>query len=157
MSRKEMIKDLANLVKAKEVDGIFEMTNKQFETFLDEVEVCSLDNGFEYSVCNNKKDENLKAIYDGAKKNKYLVVRIVKKANVKKSEEKAEEKKTVVRTGATVKVYGEKKSDGRSYKVIEVNNTKVHHYEAWLAENGKRKKVGTSESMEEMIQLVKAA
>lgn len=149
-----MIKDLAVSVKAKEVDGIFEMTNKQFETFLDEVEVCSLDNGFEYAVCKNKKDENLKAIYDGAKKNKYLVVRIVKE--VKKSDEKTE-KKTVVRTGATVKVYGEKKSDGRSYKVIEVNNTKKHHYEAWLAVDGKRKKVGSSESKEEMIELVKAA
>ena len=151
-----MIKNLAVSVKAKEVDGIFEMTKKQFETFLDEVEVCSLDNDFAYSVCKNKKDENLKAIYDGAKKNKYLVVRIVKKANVKKSDEKTE-KKTVVRTGATVKVYGEKKSDGRSYKVIEVNNTKKHHYEAWLAVDGKRKKVGLSESKEEMIELVKAA
>lgn len=151
-----MIKDLAVSVKAKEVNGIYEMTNKQFEKFLDEVEVCSLDNNFEYAVCKNKKDENLKAIYDGAKKNKYLVVRIVKKTNVKKSDEKTE-KKTVVRTGATVKVYGEKKSDGRSYKVIEVNNTKKHHYETWLAVDGKRKKVGSSESKEEMIELVKAA
>lgn len=155
-----MIKDLAVSVKAKEVNGIFEMTNKQFETFLDEVEICSKDNDFEYAVCKNKKDENLKAIYDGAKKNKYLVVRIVKKTNVKKSVKKSDEKtekKTVVRTGATVKVYGEKKSDGRSYKVIEVNNTKKHHYETWLAVDGKRKKVGSSESKEEMIELVKAA
>ena len=73
---------------------------------------------------------------------------------VEEKAEKKSEKKTVVRTGATVKVYGEKKEDGRSFKVIEVNNTKVHHYEAWLSFEGKRKKVDSSENKDVLIKMI---
>lgn len=134
------------------VDGIYEMTESQYSQL--DTELGNSD--IPYSLCKNKKDETKRAIYDVSKKNRYCIIKLVKEKEVKKSDEKTE-KKTVVRTGATVKVYGEKKSDGRSYKVIEVNNTKKHHYETWLAVDGKRKKVGSSESKEEMIELVKAA
>lgn len=145
-----MIIKVVETVGAKlNADGIYEMTESQYSQL--DTELGNSD--IPYSLCKNKKDETKRAIYDVSKKNRYCIIKLVKEKEVKKSDEK----KTVVRTGATVKVYGEKKSDGRSYKVIEVNNTKKHHYETWLAVDGKRKKVGSSESKEEMIELVKAA
>lgn len=150
-----MIIKVVETVGAKlNADGIYEMTESQYSQL--DTELGNSD--IPYSLCKNKKDETKRAIYDVSKKNRYCIIKLVKEKEkeVKKSDEKTE-KKTVVRTGATVKVYGEKKSDGRSYKVIEVNNTKKHHYEAWLAVDGKRKKVGSSESKEEMIELVKVA
>lgn len=145
-----MIIKVVETVGAKlNADGIYEMTKSQYSQL--DTELGNSD--IPYSLCKNKKDETKRAIYDVSKKNRYCIIKLVKEKEVKKSDEK----KTVVRTGATVKVYGEKKSDGRSYKVIEVNNTKKHHYETWLAVDGKRKKVGSSESKEEMIELVKAA
>lgn len=145
-----MIIKVVETVGAKlNADGIYEMTESQYLQL--DTELGNSD--IPYSLCKNKKDETKRAIYDVSKKNRYCIIKLVKEKEVKKPDEK----KTVVRTGATVKVYGEKKSDGRSYKVIEVNNTKKHHYETWLAVDGKRKKVGSSESKEEMIELVKAA
>lgn len=152
-----MIIKVVETVGAKlNADGIYEMTESQYSQL--DTELGNSD--IPYSLCKNKKDETKRAIYDVSKKNRYCIIKLVKEKEVKKSVKKSDEKtekKTVVRTGATVKVYGEKKLDGRSYKVIEVNNTKKHHYETWLAVDGKRKKVGSSESKEEMIELVKAA
>ena len=146
MTRKEIIREALKNVGAKEVNGVFEMTKEQY-TLLD-TELANKE--VDYSFAKNKKDENLRAIYDGSKKNKLFVIRLIKsKTNNKENKNK--------KTGATVKVYGEKKEDGRSFKIIEVNNTKVHHYEIWLALDGKRKKIDSSENLDELIQAVKAA
>ena len=152
MTKKEMIIDVVELVGAKLVDGIYEMTLEQYDRLSDELDVSANDNDFTYSLCKNKKDETKRAIYDGNKKNRYCIIKLVEEKAEKKAEKK--EKKTVVRTGATVKVYGEKKEDSRSFKVIEVNNTKVHHYEAWLSFEGKRKKVGSSENKDVLIKMI---
>lgn len=86
MTKKEIVVKAMEIVGAKEVEGIFEMTMEQFHQ-LD----AELGNGelgtLSYAFCNNKKDENLKALYDGAKKNRYAVIRIVaaKPAKVKKA------------------------------------------------------------------------
>ena len=151
MSRKEMIIETVELVGAKlNKDGIYEMTEEQYLQL--DTELGNID--IPYSLCKNKKDETKRAIYDGAKKNKYCIIKLVEKKATKKIVKKDDEKKTVVRTGATVKVYGEKREDGRRFKVIEVNNTKTHHFEIWLAFDGKRKKMGSSESKDELINMV---
>ena len=86
MTKKEIVLKAMEIVGAKEVEGIFEMTQEQFYK-LD----AELGNGelgtLSYAFCNNKKDANLKALYDGAKKNRYAVIRIVaaKPAKVKKA------------------------------------------------------------------------
>ena len=149
MTRKEIIREALKNVGAKEVNGVFEMTKEQYTSLNTELENKEVD----YSFAKNKKDESLRAIYDGAKKNKLFVIRLIKSKTNNNKENKNKNKKT----GATVKVYGEKKEDGRSFKIIEVNNTKVHHYEIWLAFEGKRKKVDSSEDLDELIQTVKAA
>lgn len=148
MTRKEIIREALKNVGAKEVNGVFEMTKEQYTLLNTELENKDID----YSFAKNKKNENLRAIYDGSKKNKLFVIKLVEnKIN------KTNKDKKVNKTSATVKVYGEKKEDGRNFKIIEVNNTKVHHYEIWLAFEGKRKKVDSSEDLEELIQTVKAA
>lgn len=148
MTREEIIIIEALKVGAKVVNGVFEMTKEQYKLLDTELGNKAVD----YSFAKNKKDENLRAIYDGSKKNKLFVIKLVEaKTNTNKDKDKK------VKTGATVKVYGEKKEDGRNFKIIEVNNTKVHHYEIWLAFEGKRKKVDSSEDLEELIQTVKAA
>ena len=149
MTRKEIIREALKNVGAKEVNGVFEMTKEQYTLLNTELENKEVD----YSFAKNKKDESLRAIYDGAKKNKLFVIRLIKSKTNNNKENKNKNKKT----GATVKVYGEKKEDGRSFKIIEVNNTKVHHYEIWLALDGKRKKIDSSENLDELIQAVKAA
>lgn len=141
MTKKEIIIEAVKLVGAKENNGIYEMTEKQYSKL--DTELNNTD--IPYALCKNKKDENKRAIYDGSKKNKYCIIQLV--------EEKKTTKK-VVRTGATVKVYGEKKEDGRRFKVIEVNNTKNHHYEVWLAFDGKRKKIDSSENKDRLIKMV---
>lgn len=146
MTRKEIIRDELKNVGAKEKNGVFEMTKEQYKLLDTELGNKAVD----YSFAKNKKDENLRAIYDGSKKNKLFVIRLIK---TKTKTNNKENKKS----GATVKVYGEKKEDGRNFKIIEVNNTKVHHYEIWLAFEGKRKKVDSSEDLEELIQTVKVA
>ena len=147
MTRKEIIREALKNVGAKEVNGVFEMTKEKYTLLNTELENKEVD----YSFAKNKKDESLRAIYDGAKKNKLFVIRLVKPKTNNNKENKGK------KTGATVKVYGEKKEDGRSFKIIEVNNTKVHHYEIWLALDGKRKKIDSSENLDELIQAVKAA
>lgn len=151
MTRKEIIREALKNVGAKEVNGVFEMTKEQYTSLNTELENKDVD----YSFAKNKKDESLRAIYDGAKKNKLFVIRLIKTNNKENKNNNKENKKK--KTGATVKVYGEKKEDGRSFKIIEVNNTKVHHYEIWLALDGKRKKIDSSENLDELIQAVKAA
>lgn len=86
MTKKEMAVNLVKEFGAKEVNGVYEMTNAQFNRMCDEI------NGT-WAICSNKKDETIKAVYDISKKNRYVVVKIVP-AKTKKAKKTAEGSKT---------------------------------------------------------------
>lgn len=89
MTKKEIVLNAIATVNAKEVEGIYEMTIEQFNQL--DAELGNV--GADYALCNNKKDENLKSVYDSKKKARFAVIRIVA-AKVKK--EKAPKKQKLV-------------------------------------------------------------
>lgn len=74
MTKKEMAANYVKAFGAKEVDGHYEMTSAQFKKMVEELNNMELP---VWTICSNKKDEAIKAIYDISKKNRYVVIRIV--------------------------------------------------------------------------------
>jgi len=87
MTRKEMVKEVLGLTKNKEVNGVFEMTEKEFW----KIDAALGNQDYpELKLCKNKKDSTLFSIYDKAGKTRYAIIKLV--------EEKAKKAKKVKKT-----------------------------------------------------------
>ena len=74
MTKKEIVLNSLKVVNAKEVNGVYEITMNQFYEL--DAELGNTE-GADYSFCSNRKDENLKAVYDSKKKTRFAILRIV--------------------------------------------------------------------------------
>ena len=98
MKKSEIIKECLKVVGAKEVNGIYEVENNKLQTLYTELE----NNGLGYSIAKNRKDNNLKGIYDEKKKMRYAIIKIVE----------SKEKKVVKSIG-----YGDSKGKFQFYLI----------------------------------------
>lgn len=101
MTKKEIILNALETVNAKLVNGCYEMTKEQFE----ELDAELVNAGADYSFCNNKNDESLKAIYDSKKKCKFFVVKLVESNEVNKKQHKEKSGRTVKEVGNSYVVF----------------------------------------------------
>lgn len=149
MTKKEMvIKALvevgANVYATEGTKVAYTLTENQLSKLVEELA------GKGFTICNNKFEATLKALYDGNKKTRYATLKIVpeeKKITVKKSSEKTG-------TGTTKKVSSVKIGEIR-YKVTMVTNSKTWWYELWATDaSGKRTRVAKDESLEVINKLL---
>lgn len=87
MTKKEMVKEVLGLTKNQEVNGVFEMAEKEFYKI--DAAIGNQDYP-ELKLCKNKKDSTLFSIYDKAGKTRYAIIKLVEET---KKEKKAKAKK----------------------------------------------------------------
>lgn len=90
-------------------EGQYEMTKAQYDNLMNEIEAnWDSDKVWQLTLCNNKKDETLRGVYDSSKKNRYAVIKIVANKKAKKSTKKTK----------TVNGERTRKEKGNGYVVI---------------------------------------
>lgn len=80
-----MVKEVLGLTVNKEVNGVYEMTEKEF--FKIDASLGNYDYP-ELKLCKNKKDSTLFSIYDKAGKTRYAIIKLVEEVKKPKKEKK---------------------------------------------------------------------
>ena len=90
MTKKEMVNEVLGLAKNNLVNGVYEMTEKEFYKI--DAAIGNQDYP-ELKLCKNKKDSTLFSIYDKAGKTRFAIIKLVEETKKEKKVKKEKVKK----------------------------------------------------------------